>query len=141
MCTHNKEVVRCFVEEVVNCGDTRRIADLVTESHIRHGLDGDFYGPEGVRIDLAEYWSGFPDLRVVVEDLIAEGDRVVSRFVLHGTHVNPFLGLAPSGNAVTVPGIAIDRLAGGRLAESWVNLDLFGLLRSPLGTRVLGFVP
>ncbi len=140
MCTHNKEVVRCFVEEVINCGDTRRIADLVTDNHIRHGLDGDFYGPEGVRIDLAEYWAGFPDLRVVVEDLIAEGDRVVSRFVLHGTHVNPFLGLAPTGHAVTVPGVAIDRIAGGRLAESWVNLDLFGLLRSPLGTRVLSFV-
>ncbi|MDP9370811.1 MAG: ester cyclase, partial [Chloroflexota bacterium] len=96
--------------------------------------------PEGVRIDLAEYWAGFPDLRVVVEDLIAEGDRVVSRFVLHGTHLNPFLGLAPTGNAVVVPGVAIDRVSGGRLAESWVNLDLFGLVRSPLGARGLGFV-
>ncbi|MDP9367674.1 MAG: ester cyclase, partial [Chloroflexota bacterium] len=86
MWTHNKEVVRCFVEEVINRCDTRRIADLVTGNHVRHGLDSDFYGPEGVRIDLAEYWAGFPDLRVVVEDLIAEGDRVVSRFVLHGTH-------------------------------------------------------
>ncbi len=141
MWSHNKEVVRCFVEEVFNGGNTRRLADLVTPNHVRHGLDGDFYGPEGVRIDLVEYWSGFRDLKLVVEDLIAEGDRVVSRFILHGRHVNPFLGFAPSGQVVAIPGVSIDRIVDGCLAESWVNLDLFGLLGSPCEATRLGLEP
>lgn len=135
MSTHNKDVVRCFVEEVVNGCNTRLLADLVAVNHVRHAPDGDFYGPEGVRIDLAEYWCGFPDLRLVLEDLIAEGDRVVSRFVLHGTHVNAFLGLEPTGQIVSIPGVAIDRVTEGRLAESWVTLDTLGLLRQLKASR------
>ncbi len=129
MSVGNKAVVRSFVEQVVNGGNTRLLAELVSPNHVRHAPDGDFYGPEGVRIDLSEYWGGFPDLRFVVEDLIAEGDRVVCRFVLHGTHANPFLGVPATGQVVAVPGVAIDRLDDGRLAESWVTLDTSCLLR------------
>ena len=125
----NKALVRRFVEEVVNQGNTTALADLVAADHVRHAPDGDLYGPEGVRIDLAEYRSGFPDLSVTVEDLVAEGDRVVSRFVLRGTHAGPFPGMAATGRAVAVVGIAVDRLANGRLAEGWVSFDGLGLLR------------
>ena len=125
----NEALVRRFLDEVVNGGDARLLAELVATDHVRHAPDGDLYGPEGVRIDLAEYRSGFPDLHVTVEDLVAAGDRVASRFVLRGSHAGPFLGLAPTGRAVAVAGVCIDRVAGGRLAESWVALDGLGLLR------------
>ena len=129
MVAGNKAVVLRFVEEVVNRGDARLLADLVAARHVRHAPDGDLYGPEGVRIDVAEWRSGFPDLRLEVEDQVAEGDRVASRFVLRGTHRGPFLGVAPTGRPVAVAGVSIDRLAGGRLAESWISLDALGLLR------------
>ena len=129
MSSRNEALVRRFWNEVINRGNTKALAELLAADHVRHAPDGDLYGPEGVRIDLAEYRSGFPDLSVTVEDLLAAGDRVVSRFVLRGTHAGPFLGLAPTGRAVAVAGVAIDRIAGGRLAESWVALDGLGLLR------------
>ena len=125
----NKALVRRFVEEVVNRGDLRLLADLVAPNHVRHAPDGDLYGPEGVRIDLADYRVAFPDLEVAIEDVIAEGDWVASRFVLRGTHRGPFLGVAPTGRAVELVGIGVDRVSGGRLTESWVSLDGLGLLR------------
>ena len=124
----NEALVRRFLEEVVNHGNTKALAELVAADHVRHAADGDLYGPEGVRVDLAEWRAGFPDLRLAVQDVLAASDRVVSRFVLRGTHAGPFLGLAPTGRAVAVAGVAIDRVAGGRLAESWVGLDGLGLL-------------
>ena len=125
----NKALVRRFVEEAVNRGNKHVLAELVTTDHVRHAPDGDLYGPEGVRIDLAEWRAGFPDLKLILEDLIAEGDRVVSRFVLRGTHAGPFLGVAATGRTVAVAGIGIDRISRGRLAECWLVVDTTGLLQ------------
>ena len=121
--------MRRFVEGVVNRGDARRLAELVAAAQRRHAPDGDLYEREGVRIDVAEWRAGLPDLELVLEGLVAEGDRVASRFVLRGTHAGPFLGIPATGRRVAVAGIAVDRLAAGRLAESWVSLDGLGLVR------------
>jgi predicted ester cyclase len=129
MIAGNKAVVRRFVEAVVNRGDPRVLAELVAPDHVRHAPDGDLYGPEGVRIDVAEWRSGLPDLHLEVADQVAEADRVATRFVLRGTHLGPFLGLVPTGRPVAVAGVSVDRLAGGRLAEAWPCLDALGLLR------------
>ena len=129
MSSRNAALVRRFLHEVVNRGDVRLLADLIAPDHVRHAPDGDLYGPEGVRIDLAEWRTGFPDLHLAVEDVLAARDRVVSRFVLRGSHAGPFLGLAPTGHSVAVAGVQIDRVGGDRLAESWVALDGLGLLR------------
>lgn len=131
MTSHNKGLVRRFVEEVVNRGNKKLLADLVAADHVRHAPDGDLYGHEGVRIDVAEWRAGFPDLTLVLEDLIAEGDRVVSRFVLRGTHAGPFRGVAPTGRRVELAGIGIDRICRGQLAESWLVVDAACLVRPP----------
>ncbi len=124
-----KALVRRFIEEVINRGHTKLLPELVAPDHVRHAPDGDLYGPEGVRIDLAEWRVGFPDLELIVEDLLADGDRVASRFVLRGTHTGPWLGLAPRGRAVVVSGMGLDRITGDQLAESWLSLDGLTLLR------------
>ena len=134
MSSRNKALVRRFVEEVVNRGNKKLLAELVAADHVRHVPDGDLYGREGVRIDIAEWRAGFPDLKLVLEDLIAEGDRVVSRFVLRGTHAGRVWGFAPSDRRVELAGIGIDRIAHGRLAESWLILDTIGLLQPPGAT-------
>ena len=125
----NKALVRRFLEEVVNRGNTTLLADLVTVDHVRHAPDGDLYGLEGIRIDVAGWRTGFPDLRLVVEDLIAEGERVAYRYRLYGTHAGPFLALPATGRPVAVSVLGVDRVVGGRLAESWVCFDAIGLLR------------
>lgn len=131
----NVEIVRRFVEEVINRGTTERLPQLVDLDHVGHDSLGDHYGPEGVRIDVAELRAAFPDLRVTIEDLLATGDRVARRFTLRGTHRGPFMGFPATGRAVSATGITIDRLADGKLAESWVCFDALGLLRQ------LGAVP
>ena len=125
----NESVVRRYLDEVVNAGSTDLLAGLIATNHIGHDPLGDHYGPEGMRIAVAEYRAAFSDLRVTAEDFVTEGDKVVHRFTLRGTHTGPFMGIPPTGRVVTVSGIAIDRLADGKVAESWVNLDALNLLR------------
>jgi steroid delta-isomerase-like uncharacterized protein len=129
----DEAVIRRFVEEVVNRGNTDLLNDLVAAAHVNHDHLGDRYGPEGVRIGVAEWRGAFPDLRLTIEDLFAHEDRAAWRFTLVGTHAGPFMGLPATGRPVRVSGIRIDRLASGRLTESWVCLDALGLIRQ-LGT-------
>ncbi len=91
----------------------------------------------GMRIGVAELRAAFPDLWVSVEDVVAAGDRVVHRFTLVGTQTGPFLGLPPTGRPVRATGIALDRVADGKLAERWVVLDAIGLLRQLGAVAVL----
>jgi predicted ester cyclase len=131
----NKTIVRRLIEEVVNEGDTRLLPDLIAADHVCHEPSGDLYGPEGVGLLVAELRLAFPDLRVTLDDLLADGDRVVRRFTLRGTHGGIYTMVPATGRRVEVAGIGIDRLAAGKLVESWVQLDALGLLRQ------LGVVP
>jgi steroid delta-isomerase-like uncharacterized protein len=119
----NKAVVRRLMEDVLGRGCLIRLRALVAPDYVGHFATGDHYGPEGARIDIATYRTAFPDLVVTVEDLIADGDKVVRRFTVRGTHRGPFFGVPASGRPVVLRGIAIDRLAGGQLVESWVQID------------------
>jgi predicted ester cyclase len=128
----NTAIVRSFVEEIVNNGRLDLLNEWVTPDHVSHCPDGDLFGPAGVRLDLAELRAAFPDLRMETVDILADSDRVARRFLLHGTHTTSFLGLPPGdrGQLVTIPGMAINRLIDGRLAESWITYDIRPLLRS-----------
>lgn len=81
------------------------------------------------------YRSAYPDTHFTVEDQIAEGDKVVTRWTGRGTHQGELMGVAPTGNEVTVRGIEIDRIVGGRIEETWVNYDTSGMMQQ------LGVVP
>jgi steroid delta-isomerase-like uncharacterized protein len=125
----NEAVVRRLIEEVLNRGQTGALAELVATDHIGHDPFGDHFGPEGMRIVVAEFRTAFPDLALTIEDLITAKDKVVWRFTLRGTHGGPYMGIPSTGQVVTADGIAIDRLVDGRIAESWVSLDALSLLR------------
>jgi steroid delta-isomerase-like uncharacterized protein len=125
----NETVIRRLIEEVHNRGRTDLLAELVAADHVGHDPLGDHYGREGLRIVVAEYRAAFPDLRVTVEDLVTDGNKVVHRFTLRGTHAGPFLGIPPTGRVVIAAGITIDRFTDGKVAESWVSLDALNLLR------------
>ena len=83
------------------------------------------HGPEGIKRYVTAYRLAFPNLEVDVEDQLAEVDKVVTRWTVRGTHSGEFLGLAPTGNEVTVSGIEFDRIAGGRIDEAWVGYHPF----------------
>ena len=95
----------------------------MARDYIGHFKFGDHYGPEGLRIDIDAYRQALPDISVSVDDLIAVDDTVIRRFTLRGTHGGPFLGSPPSGIAIELRGIAIDRLTEGQLKESWVLIE------------------
>lgn len=125
----NKELVTRFVEDVFNGGNVRLLAEMVSPEHVSHLPNGDHYGPEGVRIDIAGFRAAFPDLRLTILDLVAECDRVVFRFVADGTHEGPFMGVAPTGKRIKVDGIVIDHVRDGQTCERWVQYDGLALLR------------
>ncbi len=83
------------------------------------------HGPEGIKRYVTAYRAAFPNLEVAVEDQLAEEDKVVTRWTVRGTHSGEFLGLAPTGNEVTVSGIEFDRIVGGRIDEAWVGYHPF----------------
>ncbi len=82
---------------------------------------------------MAAFRQGFPDLRLEIQDVITEGDRVVVRWEGHATHTGEFMGMAPTGNSGTLPGCDILRIEEGRIAESWPFYDRLTMLERMKG--------
>jgi predicted ester cyclase len=120
MSEENKALVRRYFEEVWDKGNLEAIDELFTADFIRHGptaTEGEVRGLEGFKALVIMYRSAFPDLRVPIEDLLAEGERVVSRWRTRGTHQGELMGIAPSGNQASVTGIIIDRILSTRASQ------------------------
>jgi predicted ester cyclase len=126
----NKELVRRFYRDVY-VDWNMAVADAVLSPRFRsHDWpQGGPTGPTAFRDYYAALRSAVPDARYEVDDLIAEGDRVVVRWRLRGTHKGAFRGIAPTGRPITLNGIAIYRLQSGKLMERWVVSDLYGVLQ------------
>src|SRR5438876_3053714 len=90
-------------------------------------FNGQSIGREGIKQAAAWVRSIFPDLHVTVEDVVAEGDRVVTRFTARATHQGEFMGIRPTGQTVTLRGVHVDRIQDGRIAERWETVDLLAL--------------
>jgi steroid delta-isomerase-like uncharacterized protein len=124
----NTGTVRDFLDAAWNRGDTSVIDRIVAEHHIEHEPDGDEVGRGHLKETVKAYRSAFPDLRMSFEDQIADGDRVVTRWVATGTHLGELNGIPATGCAAHVSGIFIHRLADGQINESWSMFDQLGLL-------------
>jgi predicted ester cyclase len=127
----NKEIVRRLMEDVLGEGRLKLLPGLIATDYVGHLAIGDHYGPGGVRIEISAYRTAFPDLAVTLDDLLADGDKVIRRFTLQGTHHLPLLGIQPTGQLVVLHGIAIDRLTVGQLVESWVLVSGLSSLAVP----------
>jgi len=130
-----REVLRRFIEEVINGGNVRILPELVSPEHISHLPCGDHYGPEGVRIDIAGFRTGFPDLTLTLDAMIPCGEYITYRFIARGTHTGPFMGIPPTGRSVRIKGIGLDRYQNGKLQERWIQYDTASLLQQ------LGLLP
>src|SRR5947208_12747268 len=94
-----------------------------------HNASTTMQGLEAFKQFLSLYLTAFPDARFTVEDMIAEGDRVVARHTFRGAHQGDLMGIAPTGKQVTTTGITITRFANGKGVELWGNSDDLGLLQ------------
>ena len=135
---HNKELVRRFVAEYQTDADERAFDELIHPDFVDRSLPpGIAEGPEGVRQQFDGLRATFEGFRATIEQQVAEGDLVVTRKTFRGTHVGPFMGVAPTGREVAIGCIDIVRIADDRIVEHWNVVDVFGLL-AQLGDGVGG---
>ena len=132
----NKASTRRFYDQVFNKKNRAGIEEFISSNHVDHaappGMPG---GIEGVKQTVNMYLTAFPDLHFTVEDMIAEGDKVVVRLTTRGTQQGEFMSILPTGKHATVTAIDINRFAGGKCVEHWLQMDTLGLLQQ------LGVVP
>lgn len=131
----NKVVVRGYYEDVLNAGNLNALDELAVSQYDEHDpLPGQTHGREGLRQRVEMLRRAF-HAHFTIEDVIAEGDKVVVRWTQRGTQVAEFLGMPATGKPFTIAGIDIHRLQDGKLAEHWHVVDLLGQLQQ------LGLIP
>ena len=138
MSEQNKALARRGMEEVFNQGKFEVINELVARNAVFHDPSvpgGKFEGPEGLKQFAQIYRNAFPDLKITINDQIAEGDKVVTRWTGTGTHKGELMGIAPTGKHSTVTGITCERYQDAKMIESWGSYDMLGMLQQ------LGVVP
>ena len=122
---------RRFFDEIWSQGRFDLVDELVAPDYIGHpsGPEETVRGPERVREYVGRLRQGVPDLTITVEDQLADGDRVTTRWTALGTHDGELMGLDPTGRTATVTGITIQRIQDGRqIVEGWTSWDMLGLL-------------
>src|ERR687893_1039159 len=130
----NKATFRRYIEEVQHQGNLE-IAEEIFDRYIAHQPDGSTLerGPEDVKRFNREFRTAFPDLRISIDEQIAEGDKVVTRVTFRGTHQREFRGMAPTGKEVEVKGITIFRFSEeGKVVESWDSYDQLRVMRQSI---------
>jgi steroid delta-isomerase-like uncharacterized protein len=126
----NKSLVRRFLEEVWNKGNLALVDELIAADYVYHHPTGMvLHGIEQYKKLVNEVRTAFPDIHFTIDDIIAESNKVVYRWTLRGSHKNEFRGIPPTGKMVTMWGIFIDLIAGGKFVESWDRYDTLGLMR------------
>ena len=127
----NKAILRRYFDEAWNKGRLDVLDEIVAPNYVNHdpAVPGLPAGPAGLKPILAGFRAGFPDLLFTIEDLLAEGDRVVTRWTMRGTHLGEFAGLPPTGRAVVTGGIQIERVSNGQIVEHWRKSDDLGLMQ------------
>jgi predicted ester cyclase len=128
MLDDNKQLVRRYYQQAL--GDLSGIEQIVAVDFVDHHFPpGLPVGPEGVRQFFGILGNIFSDMRIEIDFLLAEGDRVDCHFALHARHTGEFAGIAPQNRAIRCPAISTFRIAQGRLAEAWEIFDSGDLLR------------
>src|SRR5258705_13618263 len=132
----NKALVRRWFA-AFSSGDVAVVDDLYAADVVDHSpaVPNQAPGREGIKQLVTSFRAAYPDLAFTVEDLIADGDKVASRWTARGTNTGAFMGMPPTGKQVTISGILITRVAGGTMVESWVNFDALGMMQQ------LGVIP
>lgn len=131
MAEENKAIVRREAEEMFNRGNLDAADEIYAVDYVGHDPNSpeEIRGIEEAKQYAAMYREAFPDLEATIEDQVAEGDKVATRYTFRGTHQGELMGVAPSGNRVEVTGMVISRIEGGKIAEDRSDYDALGLMQ------------
>jgi steroid delta-isomerase-like uncharacterized protein len=132
----NKEIVGRFIKEVLNQGNIEATRQYFWEDMVEQvPFPGQGPGLEGLKDLLRGLRTAFPDMHWTIDEQIAEGDKVLTRFTWTGTHGGPFMGVPATNRPVTVWGTVIDRFEGGKIKDTRILMDAMGLMMQ------LGVIP
>ncbi len=132
----NKTTNRRFYEEVINQKHLAVLDEIASATYVNHSLPpGLPPGREGLKAFVSAFHAAFPDGRLSIDQMIAEGDTVATRLTFRGTHTGDFLGIPPTGKQVAVPALDMARYADGKLVEHWGGPDQMSLMQQ------LGVIP
>jgi predicted ester cyclase len=130
MSESSKAVCRRLIDEVVNQGNLTAVDELVSPSYVYHGPGGlELRGIDGFKQLVTLYRTAYPDLRITIDDIVAEGETVAMRWTGRGTHLGDLSGIAPTARPATVTGIVFSRVVGGKIVEDFESFDELGMLR------------
>ena len=129
----NKTLVQRFFEEVINQRNVAALDQFISPNGVNHTVPHGMPQEPGQFLSL--YLNAFPDVKATVEDVLADGDKVMVRVSYRGTHHGAFRGIPPTGRQITVTGLNIFRITNGKLAEHWGLADRLSVLQQ------LGVVP
>ena len=138
----NKAIVRRINDEVWSEGHLDVIDELIADNFVATvvGAPEQIRGPQGFREFVVTYRKAFPDLRITIDEQLAEGETVVTRWTATGTNEGELMGIPATGKQATTAGINVNRISGGKLVEGWGLFDQLGLLQQigavPTPTRV-----
>jgi len=136
MSAANKTILRRFFEELFNTGDLSVADEIVAAGYINHNaVPGETPGREGLKQFVTYIRSAWGDLHFTIEDQIAEGDKVVTRWSASGVHTGEFAGIPPTGKGVNFMAINIHRVVDGQIQEGWLEWDALGMMQQ------LGVIP
>jgi predicted ester cyclase len=124
----NKSVIRTMLQSFEK-GDTKNVDKYFASNWVNHDPSlPPMKGLEGAK-QLISLWGAISNVKVTIEDSVAEGDRVAMRFTITGTQTGSFMGIAPTGKKINVIASGIFRVVDGKATDNWVNFDALGLLQ------------
>ena len=133
---NGRTIARRFTEDLWDKGQLPVADEIIAADFVDHDpVSGQRSGLDGYKEMVGAFRAAFPDLRVKNEDVIVEGDKVVARWTARGTHSGALMNIPPTGRQVTLKGVDILRIEGGKIAERWGEFDALGMLQQ------LGVVP
>ena len=131
----NERLVRDMFERAINKRDMSVLDEFLSPKYVNYDMPTPEPGPAGMRAVMGQFFGAFPDMRIVLEQTVGEGDVVCTRGYFEGTHDGDFMGVPATGKAVNVKYMDMWRLADGQAVENWVRIDMLGLMQQ------LGVVP
>jgi steroid delta-isomerase-like uncharacterized protein len=133
MSEENKELLRRWFDELWNNGRAEVIDELFDENGIAHGLADDpsnpIKGPDDFRPFYTTFRQAFPNMKIVIEDMVAEGDKVAARCSVRGKHEGELMGRAATQSPVEFTGMTIVRIDNGKIVEAWNNFDFMTMYK------------
>jgi len=131
----HKMSIQRWVEGTWNNGNLALADEVYSADYLLHDPAGPIQGLEALKHFVASFRSAYQDLHATIEEMIAEGDKLVWRYTLRGTHRGEFMGIAPTGKSMTLTGILISRFVDDKVVEDWNNYDALGMMQQ------LGVIP